>query len=70
MSAPAMFSENPTKFWKVAIGSVLPISNYPNGNTANTHFQENSDNIIAKLVIDGIKASSASEMRLLVFYLK
>lgn len=44
--------------------------NYPNGNADNTHFQQNGANIIAKLVADGIRADTHSQMTTLATYLK
>lgn len=44
--------------------------NYPNGNTDNTHFQENGANIIARLVVGAIRSSSNTQLQKLATYLK
>jgi lysophospholipase L1-like esterase len=44
--------------------------NYPNGNTDNTHFQQNGATIIAQLVVGAIRASSNSQLKTLAGYLK
>ena len=44
--------------------------NYPSGNADNTHFQQNGANIIAKLVTDGIRADSHSQIKTLATFLK
>ena len=45
-------------------------ANYPNGNTDNTHFQENGANIIARLVTGAIRSSSNTQLKTLATYLK
>ncbi len=44
--------------------------NYPNGNTDNTHFQQNGANIIASLVAGAIRSSSNAQLKVLAGYLK
>lgn len=44
--------------------------NYPNGNSDNTHFQENGANIIARLVVGVIRSSSNAQLQKLATYLK
>ncbi|MFT3869446.1 MAG: rhamnogalacturonan acetylesterase [Nibricoccus sp.] len=45
-------------------------SNYPNGNTDNTHFQLNGANIIASLVVGAVRSSSNAQLKVLATYLK
>ena len=54
-------------FMNLAAGA---FPNYPNGNTDNTHFQENGANIISKLVTDGVRAETHAEMKTLAGFLK
>ncbi len=44
--------------------------NYPNGNTDNTHFQENGAKIVSTLVTDGIRADTHTQMKTLAALLK
>lgn len=45
-------------------------ANYPNGNSDNTHFQQNGANIIARLVTGAIRSSSNTQLKTLATHLK
>lgn len=45
-------------------------ANYPNGNSDNTHFQENGAHIIARLVTGVIRSSSNAQLKTLATHLK
>ena len=43
---------------------------YPNGNSDNTHFQQNGAHIIARLVTGAIRSSSNAQLKTLAPHLK